>query len=108
MSGKVRRSRREKTPRRKATSRGARSPVVPQRLQLNGVRTPGAASPTLSVDQWASAVSGSWSTSHASPPMAPLLHEPLERVVPDALAGPVPDAAGVVGPPDHAVVGAGV
>src|SRR5438105_474143 len=40
--------------------------------------------------------------------MSLLLHQPLERVVPDALARSVADPAGLVGPPDHAVEGAGV
>src|ERR1700730_10575034 len=91
-----------------AMRRGIESPVLPHMLQLNGVSTPGAASPTLSVDQCACEGPGSWSVSQSSPAITALLHDLLVGVVPDALAGPVAHSSSVVCPADHAVVGRGV
>src|ERR1700756_3692661 len=79
-------------------------------LQLSGLSTPGAASPTLSVDQCESAGPGSCRTSQPSPGTGqpPHFHQPGKPVVPDALAGTVSKPSVRVGPADHAVVGAGV
>src|ERR1700751_6257554 len=79
-------------------------------LQLNGLSTPGAASPTLSVDQRESAGPGSCRTSPPAPgPGQPLrLHQLGKPVVPDALAGTVSEMSVGVGPADYAVVGGSV